>query len=80
MIFAGLLLTILSKGIVIIISKIQQARRAWKDRAYSGLTSGFLIMFCELRLAHAKPGEKLLDVCQKLSELYIPETLRAIYY
>lgn len=63
----------IERGDYHLISKIQQARRAWKDRACSGLTSGFIIMFCDLRLARAKPGEKLLDVCQKLSELYIIE-------
>lgn len=63
----------IEKGDYHLISKIQQARRAWKDRASSGLTSGFLIMFCDLRLARAKPGKKLLDVCHKLSELYIVE-------
>lgn len=56
-----------------LLGKIQQDRRAWKDRASSGLSSDFLIMFCDLRLARAQPGEKLLVACHKLAELYIIE-------
>lgn len=53
--------------------KIQAARRAWKDRAAEGLSSGFLVMFNDERLARAKPGPRLLDACQRASELYIVE-------
>ncbi len=53
--------------------KIQATRRAWKDRAADGLSSGFLIMFQDARLARAKPGQRLLDACQRAAELYIVE-------
>ncbi len=56
-----------------VIEKIQTARRAWKDRAAMGLTSGFLIMFHDARLARAKPGQRLLEACQRAAELYIVE-------
>src|SRR5262245_22132683 len=54
--------------------KIQSARRAWKDRAADGLSSGFLILFHDARLARAKPGQRLLDACQRAAELYIVES------
>lgn len=53
--------------------RIQRARRAWKDRAAEGLSSGFLIMFHDQRLAWARPGQRLLDACQRAAELYIIE-------
>lgn len=53
--------------------KIQAARRVWKDRAAEGLASGFLIMFEHWRLARAKPSPRLLEACQRASELYIVE-------
>ena len=56
-----------------LIDKIQTARRAWKDRAAEGLSSGFVIMFQDERLARAKPGQRLLDACQRACELYIVE-------
>jgi hypothetical protein len=55
-------------------SKIQGARRAWKDRAADGLSSGFLILFQDPRLARARPGRRLLDACQRAAELYIVES------
>jgi hypothetical protein len=54
-------------------AKIQAARRAWKDRAERGESSGFLIMFNSRKLAYAKPGKQLLDVCVELSNLYLIE-------
>lgn len=56
-----------------VMEKIQTARRAWKDRAAEGLSSGFLIMFHDARLARARPGHRLLDACQRAAELYIVE-------
>jgi hypothetical protein len=53
--------------------KIQAARQVWKDRAMDGLCSGFLIMFHDARLARARPGQGLLDACQRASELYVVE-------
>jgi hypothetical protein len=53
--------------------KIQSARRAWKDRAAEGISSGLLIMFHDARLARAKPGQRLLDACQRAAEMYIVE-------
>src|SRR6185369_2677400 len=54
--------------------KIQSARREWKDRAADGLSSGFLILFHDARLARARPGQRLLDACQRAAELYIVES------
>jgi len=54
--------------------KIQSERRAWKDRAAEGLSSGFLILFQDPRLARARPGQRLLDACQRAAELYIMES------
>jgi hypothetical protein len=54
--------------------KIQSARRAWKDRAAEGLSSGFLILFQDERLARAKPGQRMLEACQRAAELYIVES------
>ena len=56
-----------------IAAKIQRARRAWKDRAERGESSGFLIMFNSRKLAYAKPSKQLLDVCIELSNLYLVE-------
>ena len=63
----------IEEGDLHLINKIQCARRSWKDRAALGLVSGFLIMFNDQRLALAKPGEKLLELCQRIAELYIVE-------
>jgi hypothetical protein len=54
-------------------AKIQDARRAWKDRAERGESSGFLIMFNCRKLAYAKPGKELLDICVELSNRYLVE-------
>ena len=54
-------------------AKIQSARRKWKDRAERGESSGFLIMFNSRKLAYARPGKELLDVCIELSNLYLVE-------
>lgn len=56
-----------------IAAKIQQARRAWKDRAERGESSGFLIMFNSPRLAYAQPSAELVDICVELSNLYLVE-------
>jgi len=63
----------IEKGDSYVSEKIQVARRKWKDRAYEGLASGFLIAFQHKRLVRAKPSEALLDACQRASELYIVE-------
>jgi hypothetical protein len=53
--------------------KIQRARRAWKDRAEQGLSSGFLIMFNHPRLAYAAPSSEFVVMSQMLSNLYLVE-------
>lgn len=53
--------------------KIQSARRAWKDRAERGESSGFLIMFNHPRLAYAAPSSEFVALCQELSSLYLVE-------
>lgn len=52
---------------------IQHRRRDWKDRAEQGLTSAFLVMFNSSRLARARPGARLVEVCRRLAELYLVE-------
>jgi hypothetical protein len=54
-------------------AKIQRERRAWKDRALNGRASGFLIMYNSAKLAYARPGEELLDMCLLVSDLYLIE-------
>jgi hypothetical protein len=54
-------------------SKIQRARREWKDRAAQGLSHGFLVMFNDSRLARAKPGPRLVEVCRRVGDLYLVE-------
>lgn len=65
--------TDISLGDLHVSKKIQRARRAWKDRAADGLCSGFLIMFQDERLTRAKPGQRMLDACQRACELYVVE-------
>jgi hypothetical protein len=73
----------LNAGDAGITAKIQRARREWKDRAAAGLSHGFLVMFNLKQLAYAKPGEKLVDVCRRISNLYLiegaPVALDTIY-
>lgn len=60
-------------GDAYIATKIQRARRQWKDSTTQGLSHGFLIMFNDPRLAYARPGKKLLQVCERISDLYLVE-------
>jgi hypothetical protein len=60
-------------GTAHVAARIQQARRAWKDRAISGLSSAFVIMFNSVLLARAVPSEAFASVCQRLAELYLLE-------
>lgn len=53
--------------------RIQRRRREWKDRAERGLTSAFLIVFNSSRLARARPGARLAELCRRLAELYLVE-------
>jgi hypothetical protein len=54
-------------------ARIQAARRAWKDRAERGRSSGFLIMFNSRRLARARQSPQLVRLCRRLSDLYLVE-------
>ncbi len=54
-----------------LITKIQEARRAWKDKALHRLSSGFLIMLSDKKLAFAKPRNELLEICRRFAELYL---------
>jgi len=53
--------------------KVQRARRAWKDRAEQGESSGFLIMFNHPGLAHAAPSAEFVEFSRLLSDLYLVE-------
>jgi len=61
------------RGSPYVVHKIQQARRAWRDRASEGLAHGFLIMFNAPELAYAKPGPELVELCLALCDLYLVE-------
>jgi hypothetical protein len=63
----------ISRGRDHVASKIQASRRQWKDRAEDGHSSGFLIMFNSRRLAYARPGAELVELCIELSNLYLVE-------
>ncbi|MFI5933791.1 hypothetical protein [Actinoplanes sp. NPDC051494] len=54
-------------------TRIRQARRQWKDQAEYGEVSAFLVVFHGPRLAAAKPGPDLLDICRGLAGLYLVE-------
>jgi hypothetical protein len=58
-----------------VMSKIQLARRAWKDRATEGLASAFLIMLNTRRACYARQGPELLELCKVFCELYLVETV-----
>ena len=53
--------------------KIQRTRQEWKERAAAGIAHGFLIMFNGPRLARLKPGTDLLEICEKIANLYLVE-------
>lgn len=53
--------------------KIQAVRRRWKENAAAGRAHGFLIMFNDPRLLDVKPGESLVELCEKISNLYLVE-------
>jgi hypothetical protein len=63
----------INAGDTYVSEKIQKARRAWKERSAAGIAHGFLIMFNHPRLARAQPGIKLLEVCRRVSDLYLVE-------
>jgi hypothetical protein len=66
-----------------VITKIQRARRSWKDRTSCGSSHGLLIMFNHPRLAFARPSSKLLSVCQRIADMYLVEhapVLRDVIY
>lgn len=54
-------------------SKIQIARRRWKDRAETGDTSALLVIFAGMRLARATPGAQFAELCRRLAALYLME-------
>lgn len=63
----------IADGESVISGKIQRARRQWKDRAAAGLSHGFLIMLLSKRLAWCKPSDELIQICQRISSLYLIE-------
>lgn len=54
-------------------TRIQVARRRWKDRAEHGQTSALLVVFYGPRLAAARPGPGLMAICRSLAALYLVE-------
>lgn len=69
----------IDEGDLYVSRKIGIARRQWKDRAVEGLSSGFLILFHDPRLAWARPGMQLLEVSKRLAELYLVENAPLAY-
>lgn len=63
----------IDRGRDYVAAKIQEARRAWKDRAERGESSGFLIMFNSRQLTYAQPSQELVDLCVDVSNLYLVE-------
>jgi hypothetical protein len=63
----------LGRGSSHVAHKIQQARREWKEHAAEGHAHGFLVMFNAPELAFAQPGQKLIETCLSLCNLYLSE-------
>ncbi|SCG40332.1 hypothetical protein [Micromonospora coxensis] len=63
----------LSRGLDAVTGKVQRARRRWKDRAVTGHSSAFLIMFNSRRLAYAAPGPELAAAALTLAGTYLVE-------
>lgn len=63
----------LDRGARHVTSVIQAARREWKELASRGLSSAFLVMFNDERLARAKPDAALVDLLCLLGGLYFVE-------
>ena len=59
--------------------KIQDERAAWRDRARTGATHGFLIVAVAERIAFARPGPLLQELASTLCSLYLnfdePDTI-----
>ncbi|WP_441248090.1 hypothetical protein [Kitasatospora sp. McL0602] len=69
----------LDHGPAHITAKVQAARRAWKQRAATGESSAFLIVFNSARIAHAVPGPELADLCLALADTYLVEHAPVAY-
>jgi hypothetical protein len=63
----------LGKGSSHVRSRIQQARREWKERAAQGRSHGFLVMFNAPEMAFMTPGPALVELCLALCSLYLVE-------
>lgn len=63
----------IARGDEYVRSKIQVARRRWKEHAAQGIAHGFLIMFNDRRLSLVRPGNSLLAICEKIANLYLVE-------
>lgn len=53
--------------------QVQRSRRAWKDRAAQGMSSGFLILFNAVELSRASPGPELVAASRALCDLFLVE-------
>lgn len=63
----------LDRGAEHIGATVRAARTRWKHRAVSGATSSFLIVFNSERIAYARPGPQLADLCLTLADCYLTE-------
>ncbi|HEY8052652.1 MAG TPA: hypothetical protein VIE42_07580 [Steroidobacteraceae bacterium] len=61
------------QGTVHVVTKIQQARREWKERASEGRVHGLLTVFNVIEFAYAMPGPELVELCLLLADLYLVE-------
>ncbi|MCC3770923.1 hypothetical protein [Streptomyces sp. UNOC14_S4] len=63
----------LARGHEHLAAKVWTARAAWKRRAIAGECSAFLIVFTHPRLAYARPGRRLGELCLALAGVYLSE-------
>lgn len=51
--------------------KIQEARRAWRKKAFAGDASGFVILALSKKLSYAVPNETVKSIAKRLCYLYL---------
>lgn len=51
--------------------RIEEERQDWKRRGAAGDTHAFIILAISEKIARARPGEKLLNLAQRICELYL---------
>lgn len=54
-------------------TKIQEARRNWKNKAAAGQSHGFLLMYSSPEIAKIAPGPELVAIGTRMAELFLQE-------